>query len=275
LPYIFSNWLGISNEAPREGLVPPNVVFSFYTGAAVLIGTILWTVISTKEYPPEFYEDENTLTDDDKTKKKKFKIPKVMVQLLVVQFFSWFALFSMWVYTTPAVAQHFYGATDPNSNAFQQAGDWVGILFGIYNGVSAVIALLLPRFSKRIGRRATHAAALTIGGLSFLSFAIIPTPELLIIPMIGIGIAWGSILAMPYAMLANAIPSRQMGVFMGLFNMSITIPQIVNGIFSGLILEYIFDDDPMRSILMAGVLMILGAGTTFFVDDKLDKKRDK
>jgi maltose/moltooligosaccharide transporter len=268
LPYMLGNWFGVSKEAAGEGLVPANVTYSFYFGAVVLISSILWTVLRTEEYPPEFYESESK----DEEKKEKFRIPKTMWQLLLVQFFSWFALFSMWVFTTPAVAQHFYGATDPNSVGYQSAGDWVGILFGIYNGVSAIIALSLPKLAARIGRRATHALALSIGGVSFISFAFIPTPELLIIPMIGIGIAWGSILAMPYAMLANSIPPKQMGVFMGIFNMSITIPQIVNGIFGGLILKYAFNDDPLKSIIMAGVLMIMGAISTFFVKDKLDEK---
>lgn len=267
-PYILANWGGVPEKAAAEGLVPPNVSLSFYTGAAVLIGSILWTVFSTPEYPPEYYESEETI----KTK-QKVKIPKVMYQLLLVQFFSWFALFSMWVYTVPAIAQHFYHTTDVNSLEYQKAGNWVGILFGIYNGVSAVIALLLPKVAKKIGRRATHAVSLTLGGISFLSFAFIKDPDMLVIPMVGVGIAWGSILAMPYAMLANSIPPKKMGMFMGLFNMSITIPQIVNGIFGGLILRYAFHDDPMKSILMAGVLMILGAGATFFVRDKLDLKR--
>ncbi len=267
LPYILANYIGISNEAAAEGLVPPNVTFSFYFGAAVLITTIIWTVASTKEYPPEFYDDEK---DDQPAEKQKFRIPPTMWQLLLVQFFSWFALFSMWVYTTPAIARHYFDAVDPNSAGYQEAGDWVGILFGIYNGVSAAIALLLPRVAKVIGRKPTHALALTLGGLSFLSFAIIPDHNLLWIPMIGIGIAWGSILAMPYAMLANSIPAKQMGMFMGLFNMSITIPQIINGIFSGLILKYFFGGDPINSIYMAGVLMILGAASTFFVKDKVN-----
>lgn len=267
LPYMLGNWFGVSKEAASEGLVAPNVYYSFYFGAFVLLSSILWTVFRTDEYPPEFYE-----TDEKEEKKEKFKIPKTMWQLLIVQFFSWFALFSMWVFTTPAVAQHFYNTTDAHSAGYQSAGDWVGILFGIYNGVSAIIALSLPKIAKRIGRRATHAFALTLGGISFISFSFIPTPELLIIPMIGIGIAWGSILAMPYAMLANSIPPKQMGVFMGIFNMSITIPQIINGIFGGLILKYFFNNDPMKSIIMAGILMILGALSTFFVKDKLDEK---
>ncbi len=191
-----------------------------------------------------------------------------MWQLLLVQFFSWFALFSMWVYTTPTVAQHFFGTTDPNSMAYQEAGNWVGILFGIYNGVSAILALLLPVIAKKVGRRLTHSLALTLGGLSFLSFFIITDYHFLVIPMIGIGFAWGSILAMPYAMLANSIPANKMGMFMGLFNMSITIPQIINGIFGGLILEYFFHDDPIYSIMMAGILMLLGAVSVVFVKDK-------
>jgi len=270
LPYILNNWLGMSNAATTQGEVPSNVIWSFYIGAAVLISTIIWTVSTTKEYPPEYYEEEKD--EDNPVEKEKFKIPKTMWQLLLVQFFSWFALFSMWVYTTPAVAQHFYGTTDPSSPAYQEAGDWVGILFGIYNGVSAIIALLLPKLANIIGRRATHAVALTAGGLSFLSFLIFTDPQYLIIPMIGIGIAWGSILAMPYAMLANSIPPKKMGMFMGLFNMSITIPQIVNGIFGGYILTYFFHGDPLYSLVMAGVLMILGALSTFFVQDKLDER---
>ncbi|HOH99974.1 MAG TPA: MFS transporter [Bacteroidales bacterium] len=264
LPYILSNWLGISAEAGERGLVPPNVVFSFYFGAVVLISTILWTIFTTPEYPPSFYEAEHK---DEKQSRKGFAIPKVMLQLLVVQFFSWFALFSMWVYTTPAVASQFYGASDPNSPAYQEAGNWVGILFGVYNGVAAIIALSLPVIASRIGKKLTHALALTIGGLSYLSFAIIKDPVMLIIPMIGIGFAWGSILAMPYALLASSLPPKHMGVFMGLFNMSITIPQIVNGIFGGLILKYLFNSNAMTSILMAGVLMILGAVSTVFISE--------
>jgi maltose/moltooligosaccharide transporter len=264
LPYILGNWMGIPKEAAGDGLVPPNVVFSFYIGAAVLIAAIIWTVASTKEYPPEFYEEETKEEKDE-----KFRIPKKMWQLLLVQFFSWFALFSMWVYTTPAVARHFYDTVDPNSAAYQEAGNWVGIMFGIYNGISAMVALLLPKVAKYITRRLVHLAALVLGGLSFLSFAIIKDPVMLIIPMIGVGIAWASILAMPYAMLANSIPAKRMGVFMGLFNMSITIPQIVNGVFGGIILTYFFNGDPMNSILLAGVMMIIGGLTVLFIKDKV------
>jgi maltose/moltooligosaccharide transporter len=263
LPYILGNWMGISKQADGEGLVPANVTWSFYIGAIVLLGTILWTIFTTSEYPPEQLTQE-----EEKDRPKKFFIPRIMVKLLLVQFFSWFALFSMWVYTTPAVALKFYGTTDANATVFQTAGDWVGILFGIYNGVSAVIAMLLPVVAKRFSKKITHALALTIGGLSLLSFLTFTDPVFLIIPMIGIGIAWGSILAMPYAMLASSIPPKKMGIYMGLFNMSITIPQIVSGIVSGLILKYFFADNPMLCIVMAGVSMIMGAVSALFIREK-------
>lgn len=263
LPYMLGNWFGISKEA-KDGFVADNVTYSFYFGAFVLISTILWTVFTTAEYPPE----ELVSTAEVEEKPKKFFIPPIMLKLLLVQFFSWFALFSMWVYTTPAVALKFYGTTDPKSLLFQEAGDWVGILFGVYNGVSAVIALLLPMIAKRLSKKVTHSMALSIGGVSLLSFLIFSDPHFLIIPMIGIGIAWGSILAMPYAMLASSIPPKRMGVYMGLFNMSITIPQIVSGIFSGLILKYFFADNPILCIVMAGGSMFLGAVAALFIKEK-------
>ncbi|MEI6682546.1 MAG: MFS transporter [Bacteroidota bacterium] len=263
LPYILGNWMGISKDSGHAGLVPDNVTYSFYFGAFVLLATILWTVFSTTEYPPEI------LTQAEKEEKdSKFFIPPVMVKLLLVQFFSWFALFSMWVYTTPAVALKYYGTTDANSVPFQEAGNWVGILFGVYNGVSAVIALMLPVVAKRLTKKVTHALALSIGALSLLSFLIFTDPHYLIIPMIGIGIAWGSILAMPYAMLASSIPPRKMGMYMGLFNMSITIPQIVSGILSGFILKYFFADNPILCIIMAGASMFLGAISALFIREK-------
>ncbi len=264
LPYMLGNWFGVSKEAAGNGLIADNVTYSFYFGAFVLISTILWTIFTTSEYPPE----ELVKTAEIEEKPKKFFIPPIMLKLLLVQFFSWFALFSMWVYTTPAVALKFYGTTDPNSVPFQEAGDWVGILFGVYNGVSAIIALSLPVIAKRLSKKLTHALALSIGGVSLLSFLLFTDPQFLLIPMIGIGIAWGSILAMPYAMLANSIPPKRMGVYMGLFNMSITIPQIVSGVFSGLILKYFFADNPILCLVMAGFSMFLGAISALFIKEK-------
>lgn len=265
LPYMLGNWFGISKDAGSQGLVPDNVAYSFYFGAFVLVSTILWTIFTTNEYPPE----ELGAADEATEKTGKLTIPPIMIKLLLVQFFSWFALFSMWVYTTPAVALKIWGTADPHSAAFQEAGDWVGILFGIYNGISAVIALALPFVARRFSKKVTHAMALALGGLSLLSFLVIENSSLLILPMIGIGIAWGSILAMPYAMLASSIPANKMGVFMGLFNMSITIPQIVSGVFSGLILQYLFNDNPLLCLVMAGISMLLAAVSALFIKEKV------
>jgi maltose/moltooligosaccharide transporter len=176
----------------------------------------------------------------------------------------------MWVYTTPAVALHFYDSPDPNSSGYQEAGNWVGILFGVYNMVSAIIALLLPVVARRLGKKVTHSLSLAIGGISYIAFLVIPSADLLILPMIGIGIAWGSILAMPYAMLASSIPAKRMGIYMGLFNMSITIPQIISGIFTGLILKYLFDGNSMNCIVMAGCSMLLGAASSMMIKEKKD-----
>lgn len=266
LPYILGNWFGVAKDAGSRGLIPDNVTYSFYFGAFILITSILWTVFTTREYPPEMLSESEPVEE-----KKKFSIPPIMIQLLLVQFFSWFALFSMWVYTTPAVALKFYGTTDPNSPAFQEAGNWVGILFGVYNGISAIVALSLPVFAKRLSKKGTHSLALLLGGVSMLSFLLIRDTNMLIIPMIGVGIAWASVLAMPYAMLANSVPARQMGIFMGLFNMSITIPQIVSGITTGLILKYFFADNPVLCIVMAGVSFIIASGLALIIKEKATK----
>ena len=263
LPYILGNWMGVSKTPAGNGMIADNVVWSFYIGAFVLVSSILWTVFRTDEYPPEVIEQENNSTNVD----GRFKIPPVMLQLLLVQFFSWFALFTMWVYTTPAVALRFFETIDPNSAPFRDARDWVGILFGIYNGISAIVALLLPALAKKLSKKTTHAIALTIGGLSLLSFFIIQDAHLLIIPMFGVGLAWASILAMPYAMLANSIPPKKMGMFMGLFNMSITIPQIVSGIASGFILKYIFNDNPLYCLVLAGCSLIVAALFSLIIKD--------
>ena len=263
LPYILGNWFGVSKEAGANGLIPDNVTYSFYFGAFVLITSILWTIFSTNEYPPEQLVEETV-----EEKSEKFSIPPVMIQLLLVQFFSWFALFSMWVYTTPAVALKFFGTTDANSPAFQEAGNWVGILFGVYNGISAILALSLPLLARKLSKKVTHSIALFIGGISLLSIILFKDSNLLVIPMIGIGIAWASILAMPYAMLANSIPPKKMGMFMGLFNMSITIPQIVSGITTGLILKYLFHDNPVLCIVMAGASFIIASGLSLLINEK-------
>ncbi|MEK6551946.1 MAG: MFS transporter, partial [Bacteroidota bacterium] len=233
LPYIFTNWLGISNTAPA-GQIPPSVRYSFYIGAFAFISAVGWTVFRTKEYPPENIEqfEHNKLQSKGLLKgvaeifKSFVGMPKTMIQLALVQFFSWFALFAMWIYTTPAVTHHIYGATDTSSELFNEGANWVGVLFAIYNGFAALTAFLLPRIAKRSSRKTVHMISLICGGIGLASFYVIKDPNLLLISELGIGLAWSSILAMPYAILAGSIPSEKMGVYMGIFNFFIVIPQI-------------------------------------------------
>ena len=273
LPYVLLNWFGIGADLSESG-VPLNLVYSFYIAAAILLITIIWTVTNTKEYSPEELAEFNgdTVVNERPKFSEMFRdvanMPRIMKQLGLVQFFSWIALFGMWVYTTPAVAQQIFNETDPNTELFQTAGDWVGILFGVYNFVAMLFALFLIPISNKLGRKTTHAIALTIGAISLISIGFITNKNLLILPMVGVGIAWASILAMPYAMLAPNLPQNKMGVYMGIFNFFITIPQIVNALFSGLILKYCFASNSVWMLVLSGCFLILSACSVMYIKEK-------
>lgn len=275
LPYIFAEWFSVEKQA-AAGVVPYNVTLSFYVGAVIFLIAILWTVVTTREFPPD-----NEYLKEEAAKGHKgiaqifgdfARMPKTMKQLGLVQFFSWFALFSMWVFTTSAVATHVYGLPqdDRSSVAFNDAANWVGIIFGVYNGVSALYALMLPFIAARIGRKATHAISLTAGGIGLISIYFIHDPQLLLVSMIGVGIAWASILAMPYAMLAGSIPPQKMGIYMGVFNFFITLPQIINGIIGGPIVKYAYGSQAIYAIVMAGVFLLIAAFCVRYVEDRDD-----
>lgn len=274
MPYFLAEWFHIAKVAP-QGVVPDNVLYSFYIGAVLLLSAVLWTVFTTKEYSPErkVIEHQEVIVEEKKGLKSILhdlkNMPATMKELGLVQFFSWFALFSMWVFSTRAIAEHIYHVPsgDTVSSTYADAANWVNILFGIYNGISAIYALILPSIAKVMGKKKTHSLSLMIGGLSLISIYFISSPMVLILPMVGIGIAWGSILAMPYSMLSSSLPAKKMGVYMGFFNFFITLPQICNGVFGGLILKYCFHDQSILSIVMAGVFLILSALATLRVKD--------
>jgi len=272
MPYVFTKYFGFSGTT-AAGPIPENVIYSFYAGGLVLLCTVLWSVLKTKEYSPKelqsFTENidqvqENSTAFGLRTILRDIKaMPQVMKKLGWVQFFSWFALFMMWVYSTPAIAESvFYLKEGDRTDLYMEAANWVGVLFGIYNGVSAIYALFIPKIARRYGRSRTHAFGLMVGGLSLISLFLIKDANMLILPMIGIGIAWGSILAMPYAILSDHLPASKMGVYMGLFNFFITLPQIVCGFFGGMIIKYFFHSQSIYGLLLAGVFMFLAA---FFV----------
>ena len=268
LPYVLTNWFGIANTA-EPGKVPFSLVLSFIIGAVVLIISILITVFTTKEYSPEemalinnFEVEENVEESSLLNIFTDFKnMPATMRQLSWVQFFSWFGLFGMWVFTTPAIAHHIYGLSleDTHSSDYQNAGDWVGILFGVYNAMSAVYAFFLPAIAKKLGRKRTHAFSLVIGGIGLISIYFAPNENWLILSMLGIGVAWASILAMPYAILAGSIPPRKMGVYMGIFNFFIVIPQIINALIGGPVVMYFYGGDPSFALVTSGVSFLIAA----------------
>jgi len=343
LPYIMTNWFGISNVSP-EGEIPASVKFSFYFGAVVFFLAVAYTVFSTKEYSPEelksFNESEDVKKSNFNVARKEnisgkrfikdgfiwlivgiaitiiitisvneidyglyvlfvggaafglfqilagylvknnksengfivvlndlYKMPKTMKQLAVVQFFSWFALFAMWIYTTPAVTHHIYGATDPSTALYNEGADWVGVLMSVYNGFAAVMAFILVWLAKLTDRKTVHLISLVIGGLALASFYFIKDPNLLLVSELGIGLAWASILAMPYAILTGSLPAEKMGVYMGIFNFFIVIPQITAASILGFFVRNIFGGEAIYALVFGGASMIIAGIMVMFVDD--------
>ncbi len=333
LPYVMTNWFGVSNTAP-SGVIPESVKLSFYIGGAVFFLAVLWTVIRSKEYSPDElmaytkseaatsnYNDAGTvefsklvkhglawlatgiilfvvfhffiyldyglgvffggiaafgllllisafLTSQQKVHgglvvviNDLFKMPKTMVQLAYVQFFSWFALFAMWIYTTPAVAHHIYGATDASSALYNAGANWVGVLMAVYNGFAAVMAFLLVWVAKKTNRKTVHAISLVCGGVGLASFYVIKDPRILLISELGIGLAWASILAMPYAILTGSLPAHKMGVYMGIFNFFIVIPQITAAAILGFFVKHFFGGEAIYALLLGGA-SLAGCGFT-------------
>jgi len=347
LPYVMNNWFGFSNTA-AAGEIPASVKWSFYIGAAAFLCSVLWTVIKSKEYPPEQFErySESEATGDallaasgqvsaeDGGRKLYFgfisaligfaltyviyaqgyqkelyvfgigllllglimiaaatlqkrgktenglvvvmtdflNMPKTMFQLSFVQFFSWFALFAMWIYTTAAVTSHIYGTSNTTSILYNEGADWVGICFAVYNGFAALIAFALPPLAKILSRKIVHALALVVGGISLAGIYFMSDPNMLLVSMVGIGLAWASILAMPYAILSGALPAKKMGVYMGIFNFFIVIPQIVAASMLGFMLSNFFGGEAIFALITGGVSMVIAAVMMLFVDDVDEEK---
>ncbi len=202
-----------------------------------------------------------------------YRMPKTMAQLAVVQFFSWFALFSMWIYTTPAITSHLYGTTDTSSAAYNEGANWVGGMFGWYNLFAAFFGIaVLPWLARYTSRKITHMIALTCGGLGLISLYFLTDPHQMVYSMIGIGLAWSSILAMPYAILTGALPQSKMGVYMGIFNFFIVIPQILAATLLGFMVKILFHGESIYALISGGISMILAAVLVLIVNDYKDKR---
>ncbi|GAB2996448.1 MFS transporter [Psychrosphaera aestuarii] len=320
LPFVLTNVIGLEN-ASKAGEVAPSVVWAFYIGATILLGSVLWTVFRTKEYAPEQYNEYKGLTVEQSNNMSEQKLstfaklsgfwallkesPEIMKQLAVVQFFSWFSLFIMWTYLPAALTQNTWGVAihwfDPGylasnpvpesiSKAKGAAGDWVGILYAAQALFSVAFAVVLTKLANTFGRKLVYSMSLLAGGLGYISMILFTDPTItevnlyitsvtvpqgavgIVLSMIGVGIAWAAILAMPYAILAGALPADKTGVYMGIFNFTIAAPQIISGLVSGWILGAVFANEAIYIIILAGVSMILGAISVFFVRDSEPKK---
>ena len=271
LPFVLT-WLGVANVPSPGEKVAPSVIWAFYFGGGALLLSVIWTTIRTKEYPPKEYEQYNDITVEERSRTSFLSllqdIPVTMWRLAIVQFFSWFALFLMWVYTTTGVAQNVWHTLpgDSKSLDFNTAGNWIGIIFACYGIVAALFSLVMGNLATRFGRKPTYMLSLMMGGLGLISMVFIHNKFGLIFSMVGIGIAWAAILAMPYAILSAALPVSKMGVYMGLFNATITIPQIAASLLGGLILSLVGGTSIMM-LGVAGLSMLIAGVTVIFVKE--------
>ncbi|HTX88716.1 MAG TPA: MFS transporter [Bacteroidales bacterium] len=271
LPWMMIHWFGIASEGAGKGHIPFAVTLSFYIGAAAFLGAVLWTVFTTKEIPPE-EEDLKLLRarkfDWSFGLKDIFRVvghlPRRMWELGTVQFFTWVGMFCLWVYFSPAIATHIFHAQE-GTVQMEASGAWAGFCFALYNAVCFGFSFVLLRLTRKTGPRIMHAVCLGVGGLGLFSIAFMTGQYGLLFSMTCIGIAWASILSMPYAMLTPALPAEKIGVMMGMFNLFIVFPQILASAFLGKAVEYLFGNNPMNAMIIGGVSMALGSAATLLV----------
>jgi maltose/moltooligosaccharide transporter len=276
LPYLFT-YLGLVGVMATG--IPLSVDYSFKIGAIVFLVAVLWTVVSSNEYPPENMEAFERMKRERKGVLAGFaeifssvaEMPATMKQLAVVQFFTWFALPCMWQFFSLAVARHVFLAPDETSPLFARATEWGGLCFAVYNVVCFVIAFLLPSLAKKTSRKIVHSIALVCGGIGLISVLFIANKWLLFASMAGVGIAWASILSMPYVILSTAVPPARMGVYMGVFNLFIVIPQIAMSLIVPNIFNNLLGADPRNAVVLGGVSLLVAAVTVLGVRDAHEK----
>lgn len=270
LPWMMTNWFGVASGPPAAGAIPLAVKLSFYIGAAAFFSAVLYTILTTREYPPddlrqlEESKKENALTG---ILADIAAMPATMKGLAVVQICTWFGLFCMWLYFPVAVAHNVFGAPDEKSPLYQQGIEWAGLCFGMYSAVCFVFSPLLPRIAEWLGNQRTHALCLTCGALGLISVSVIHEPKLLLLSMVGVGIAWASTLSMPYAILSGSLPDKKIGVYMGIFNFFITLPEICASLFFGKVMEHWLNGNRLAAVIAGGCFMILAALAVLRVKD--------
>ncbi len=274
LPWVMTNWFGVAGSA--SGMIPTTVKWSFFVGAAAFFGAVMYTVfMPPRETPPP---DMEAFRRAKAASKGPFagareifdaakNMPDTMKQLAVVQMATWLGLFCMWLYFSVAVARNVFGAPDSNSPLYQQGIEWAGVCFGAYSAVTFVFSFFLPKLAAAVGRKRAHSLCLLCGAAGLLSVGVITNPQLLLLSMVGVGIAWCSILSMPYSILAGSLPPAKIGVYMGIFNFFIVIPEIVASVGFGWVMNHLLDNNRLAAVIAGGVFLTIAALLTLRVND--------
>lgn len=273
LPWILNNVFNISNVSNEVRKIPLTVTISFYVGGALFIGTVLWTIATTSETPPKNLDRFEQLKADRggivssmrESWQTLGQMPTTMQQLAKVQFFTWLGIFCFFLYFPPAVARNIFGATNQNSVIYSDGIEWAGICFAVYNAVCIGFSFVLPRIAKYLGRPLTHGLCLLCGGISLISLLTITNQYVLLVAMIGLGIAWSSALIMPYAMLSSSIPPQRRGIYQGVFNFFVVLPEIVASLGLGWIMQHLLHEDRLLAVVIGGVCLVIAAGLTLLV----------
>ena len=276
LPWILNHFWDVSNISNAIHPIPLTIKISFYTGAILFLATVLWTIVTTPEYPPQNEEKFAKLQEARggiiqslrETWDTLQDIPPKMKQLSRVQFCSWLGAFCFFLYFPPAVAHNVFGAMDRGSVLYSEGIEWAGLCFAVYNGVCVVFSFLLPRLAQWLGRSLTHSLCLLSGGISLISIWVVPDRYFLLVVMVGWGIAWASMLTMPYAMLSSSIPPQRRGIYQGIFNFYIVLPEIAIALGFGWIMSHLLHDDRLLAVLIGGVFLIIAAVLTQFIDSE-------
>ena len=274
LPWMMTNWFHVTTGERAAGTIPMADKLSFYLGAAAFFSCVLYTILTTKEYPPENLEALKASKNDNAITEILAAIrqmPETMKRLAVVQVFTWFGLFCMWLYLPVAVAHNVFGAVDEKSALYQQGIEWAGICLSAYSGVALAFSFWLPWLAESVGKKATHMICLCCGAAGLLSVALIHEPKLLLLSMTGVGIAWASIVSMPYAILSGALPESKIGVYMGIFNFFITLPEICAALVFGRVMEHWLNNNRLSAVIAGGCFLIVAALLVLRVNEVHDR----
>ncbi len=263
---LLTNVFHLAGDAGKHA-IPLATRVSFYIGAAAFFGAVLWTIITTKEYPPENLQEFRRRQAEHRTLWSQAEeiftaireMPITMRQLAPVQLLTWLGLFCMWLYFPVTVARNVFGAPDPSSPLYKNGVEWAGVCFGVYSAVCAVFSMWLPWLADKLGRKHTHSLCLLCGALGLLSVGVIHNQYLLVLSMVGVGIAWASTLAMPYAILAGSLPPERVGVYMGIFNFFIVLPEIIASLFFGWVMLHLLHNNRLAAVIAGGVFMVIAA----------------